>query len=399
MKRPYNTQNQPLYAQSTRPHSSVPQAADPVVPESPDRFAGWFLLPLRLFLGVTFVYAGIQKLTDPQFFHKSTPGYIGNQIIAFAHGSPLHDLLIRVVVPHAPIFGWMIALGEMAIGLGALSGLLFRPAAFFGLLLSVVFFLTASWHAYPYFYGADIVFAFCWLTILLSGPLFTGFPSLDGWLVNTFSPNAAARGPIVRFVVALLVGGPGLMGRSMEAQVPVAQAQARPASRYSVAQRTRAARRNFIGGALVGGIGVAILGALGLTLRGFGQTDTSTPATGSGTSTTTGASGSSTGSGSVIAHVDAVPKNSVKDFVIPSSNDPGLLIHLTNGSFVAFDATCTHQGCPVDYDPTSQHLICPCHGAEYDPAQNATVLSGPTATPLTAVPIHVDSATGAITLQ
>src|SRR6516162_1893421 len=69
-------------------------------------FAGWALLPMRLFLGITFAYAGIQKLTDPQFFHKSTPGYIGNQLIAFAHGSPLHDLLIRTAVPHAVLFGY-----------------------------------------------------------------------------------------------------------------------------------------------------------------------------------------------------------------------------------------------------------------------------------------------------
>src|SRR6516164_8168266 len=86
--------------------------------------AGRVMLPLRLFLGITFVYAGVQKLTDPQFFHKSTPGYIGNQLIAFAHGSPLHDLIIRTAVPHATLFGYAVAFGEIAIGLGALFGLL-----------------------------------------------------------------------------------------------------------------------------------------------------------------------------------------------------------------------------------------------------------------------------------
>jgi thiosulfate dehydrogenase [quinone] large subunit len=31
------------------------------------------LFPLRVFLGVTFVYAGIQKLSDPGFLH---PGHL-----------------------------------------------------------------------------------------------------------------------------------------------------------------------------------------------------------------------------------------------------------------------------------------------------------------------------------
>src|SRR5579883_3351970 len=127
---------------ATRPlPASRPEAA-PVRPVLP--FQGWMLLPMRLFLALTFVYAGVQKLTDPQFFHKATPGYIGNQLIGFAQGSPLHFFLIKVALPHAVLVGWTVALGELAIGLGTLVGLLFRPAAFFGLLLSLLFFLTAS---------------------------------------------------------------------------------------------------------------------------------------------------------------------------------------------------------------------------------------------------------------
>ena len=46
------------------------------------------LFPLRLFLGVTFVYAGIQKLTDPGFLHPGAPTYIGTQLHGFAAGTP-----------------------------------------------------------------------------------------------------------------------------------------------------------------------------------------------------------------------------------------------------------------------------------------------------------------------
>src|SRR5438128_8638024 len=98
------------------------------------RLPGWVLLPLRLFLGITFIYAGIQKLTDPQYFNRSAPGYIGKQIIAFANKSPIHNFLITVAVPHATFFGALVALGELAIGIGALVGFLLRPASFFGML-------------------------------------------------------------------------------------------------------------------------------------------------------------------------------------------------------------------------------------------------------------------------
>ena len=147
------------------------------------RFSERVLLPLRLFLGITFLYAGIQKLTDPQFFNPSATGFIGKQIMAFAHGSPIHNVLLHVALPHAVFFGALIALGEIAIGIGTLLGFLFRPAAFFGMLLSLMFFLSASWHVYPYFYGADIVFVFAWIPLLLAGPIGNGLPSIDALLV------------------------------------------------------------------------------------------------------------------------------------------------------------------------------------------------------------------------
>lgn len=43
--------------------------------ETATRYA---LLPLRVFLGVTFVYAGIDKLTDPRFLAASGPGSVGS---------------------------------------------------------------------------------------------------------------------------------------------------------------------------------------------------------------------------------------------------------------------------------------------------------------------------------
>lgn len=369
-------------------------------------FSGWVLLPMRLFLGVTFIYAGIQKLTDPQFFHKSTPGYIGNQIIGFAHGSPLHNILTSLVLPHALQFGYLIALGEIAIGLGTLFGLLFRPAALCGLLLSLLFFLSASWHVYPYFYGADIVFVFCWLIMLLNGPTATGFLTLDTLIADKLFP--AQTTGLTAIARALLVGKPDTQ-QFLPAQPTTSLNHQRGAS---LLQRKKESRRMFLSGTMLGVAGTLTVGAIALLFNSFSQQSseqTNLPTTGTSTSgatatttpaatSTTPATGATQG-GSALAYTSKIAKNSATTFTIPSSGDPGVIIHLQNDQFVAYDATCTHAGCPVDYDPTSQHLICPCHGATFDPAQSAAVLVGPAGTPLTKVAIHIDSATGAITLQ
>jgi thiosulfate dehydrogenase (quinone) large subunit len=412
------------------------------------------LLPLRVFLGITFLYAGIQKLTDPQFFNPSATGFIGRQIMAFAHGSPIHSVLLHVVLPHAVFFGLLIALGEIAIGIGTLVGFLFRPAAFFGMLLSLMFFLSASWHVYPYFYGADIVFFFAWTPLLLAGPFGSGLPSIDAVMVRRIlmdmSPELRrTMRPVFNFFLGVgdsvekqnipleemptkavsRINGQGAQYNSKVSGYPqgvpqhIMSGQGRQGNVYGNSQqqkhvnykgrnatirRTQENRRNFLWGLVAGGLGM-----LGITVAGrailshpFGGDDnastiTQNPSTLSGTqSTPSSGTATTTASGSTeIAQVSAVQPNSAVTFTIPSNGDPGVLIRLNNGKFVAFDATCTHAGCPVQYDPSSQHLLCPCHGAEFDPSNAASVVQGPTNTPLTSVPINVNNSTGAITLQ
>jgi len=149
------------------------------------------LWPLRIFMGATFLYAGLQHLTDPSYFDPSKSGYIGHLISQYAIGSPIHDFLLGVVVPNAITFGYVVGVGETLIGIATLVGFLFRIAAFAGLLLNFTFFLSATWNAFPFYFGSDIVFAACWLTLLLTGPqagqsidnvLARRFQSL-GWLI------------------------------------------------------------------------------------------------------------------------------------------------------------------------------------------------------------------------
>ncbi|MDK1472800.1 DoxX family protein [Streptomyces sp. 549] len=130
------------------------------------------LLPLRLFLGVTFVYAGLDKLTDPAFpasmtaLLQSIPGAAAPWLLDLALNDP-------------ESFGYAIAFGEIAVGLGTLVGLLTRLAALGGALISLSFWLTISWDVGPYYYSQDLPYLVAWIPLIIAGaPLF----SLDAWI-------------------------------------------------------------------------------------------------------------------------------------------------------------------------------------------------------------------------
>jgi len=81
-----------------------------------------------------------------------------------------------------------------------------------------------------------------------------------------------------------------------------------------------------------------------------------------------------------------------------TTTSPGVIVQLKDGSFVAFDAICTHAGCTVEWDAADAILLCPCHSAAFDPAHDGAVIEGPTQIPLSRLPIRVDTASGSIFL-
>ncbi|WP_171991106.1 DoxX family membrane protein [Streptomyces sp. JHA26] len=143
-----------------------------------DDVARYALLPLRIFLGVTFVYAGLDKLTDSAFLKDSGAGSIGDMMRAVRDSSAV-PALVDLALKNPPGFGYAIALGELAVGIGTLLGLLGRLAALGGALISLSLWLTVSWASDPYYYGNDLAYLMAWLPLVLAG---TPFLSLDAAL-------------------------------------------------------------------------------------------------------------------------------------------------------------------------------------------------------------------------
>ncbi|MFF0220683.1 DoxX family protein [Streptomyces sp. NPDC004629] len=140
-----------------------------------DRRSGWretathyALLPLRVFLGVTFIYAGLNKLTDSAFLKSGGSGSIGDTMRAVRDSAAI-PALVDLALKNPVGFGTAIALGEVAVGIGVLVGLLTRLAALGGALISLSLWLTVSWATTPYYYGNDLPYMFCWVPLVLAG--------------------------------------------------------------------------------------------------------------------------------------------------------------------------------------------------------------------------------------
>jgi len=101
--------------------------------------------------------------------------------------------------------------------------------------------------------------------------------------------------------------------------------------------------------------------------------------------------------GRLLSNAANIPVNQSLTFNDPTYG-PFILIHLDNGGFVAYSAICTHAGCQVQFNPYAGEITCPCHGAVYNPYNNAQVVAGPAPFPLQKVPIQYDTTTGNIYL-
>jgi thiosulfate dehydrogenase (quinone) large subunit len=264
---------------------------------------GMALFPLRLFLGGTFVYAGVQKLSDPGFLNSEAPTYIGTQLEGFADGTP-GRLLLEPALSHAAVAGVGVALLELMVGALVLMGVLVRPAAVAGLALTLVLFLTATWHTSPYFLGSDIVFVFAWLPFVLAGA--EGQPTVSALLARRpMRPPASGR---VLSRRALFVNALGLAGL-----VTAAAAAASTLARgtYHAPPRPRTTKQP-------GDLGPA----------------------------------------------SALAPGSSQAYTDPTSGEHALVIRRPDGKLYALSAVCTHAGCDLEYRRDT--LTCPCHNSTFD---------------------------------
>jgi thiosulfate dehydrogenase [quinone] large subunit len=328
----------------------------------------WSMRILRAFLGVTFLYAGMQKFLDGGFLHSGSSTYIGTQLDSFSHGVPAAPLM--GFLGHVPLLtGVGVALLETAVGIATLLGVGLMLASALGLAINLTLWLSFTWHTHPYFLGSDSIYAVAWAALLFGayeaervrnpGRMPTMTERIDG-----LGRREVLRGGLVAGLAVVLAA----VGKTFSS-LP---------SRSSV--------------------GLGASGAQGAGTGSGGQVQG--PTTGGGAGTAGSGSGGGTGGGGrQIGTLSQLPVGQAMAFTGPGGI-PGALVRLANGSVVAYSRVCTHAGCSVGWDAGAHLLVCPCHGAEFDPAKRASPLPGsPTSTPLQYIPVTVDQASGKIFLK
>jgi Rieske Fe-S protein len=78
-----------------------------------------------------------------------------------------------------------------------------------------------------------------------------------------------------------------------------------------------------------------------------------------------------------VTSLDKVPPGSA--FRTRQGESPIIVLNV-GGEIRAFDAVCTHEGCPLGWNPAQRLIRCPCHGGAYD--TTGRVVDGPPPAPL-----------------
>lgn len=135
--------------------------------------AGLFWLPIRLFVGFAWLEAGWHKLTGEGWIDggSALAGYWTNAVKipeAGAGRPPItfewyRDFINTLLAGgHETWFAWVITLGELAVGIGLILGVLTGLAAFGGALMNMSFLLAGSASTNPVLFTLAVGLMLAW---------------------------------------------------------------------------------------------------------------------------------------------------------------------------------------------------------------------------------------------
>jgi thiosulfate dehydrogenase [quinone] large subunit len=146
--------------------------------------AGLFWLPIRLFLGFSWIEASLHKITGEGWLDggAALKGYWTNAVAIPEQGRPpisfewYRDFINFLLDGgHEAWFAPLVAFGELAVGVGLVVGALVGVAAFFGALMNMSFLLAGSASTNPVLFTFAIGLIVAWRV--------AGYYGLDRYLL------------------------------------------------------------------------------------------------------------------------------------------------------------------------------------------------------------------------
>jgi len=130
---------------------------------------------LRIGVGLFFLIFGEYKVFGAQFTLHGGFQYWINRFLEGGAYPFMEPILRNFVLPHATPIAFLVAYGELAIGIALVLGVLIRPASACGLLFMLTLLFSSDYPgsaaAFWQYFGASLshsVFALCFVVFLLS---------------------------------------------------------------------------------------------------------------------------------------------------------------------------------------------------------------------------------------
>jgi thiosulfate dehydrogenase [quinone] large subunit len=169
-----------LFTDRRKPEASVVEVEGPAFSRYlfSNTRAGFFWLPIRLFLGMAWFEAGWHKLFAEGWLVGTAAHPVGSSLLGFwtravtvpegGTSSPItydwyKDFINFLITGnHQGWFAYVITFGEIAVGIGLILGALTGIAAFFGALMNMSFLLAGSASSNPVLFTAAIGLILAW---------------------------------------------------------------------------------------------------------------------------------------------------------------------------------------------------------------------------------------------
>lgn len=147
--------------------------------------SAWIWFILRLYLGYSWLTAGIGKIGKDAWTGANAgmaiEGYMGGALARASEGDVAGWyawFLENVVIPNVTPFSYMVAYGEVLIGLGLIIGFLTGFAAFFGALMNMSFLLAGTVSSNPIMFIIAMLILLAWKV--------AGWYGVDRWALPKF---------------------------------------------------------------------------------------------------------------------------------------------------------------------------------------------------------------------